>query len=337
MSRIYLTHFSAFAILRYARAHKAKISYYKAPSKFVSDPSKDELHTIHELTCQLAGQQFCLDVFLRPTNKKKKWAFVQQHFINAKLSGRHFVKISVDDPTLQAALFDKIAVTSEALTYFLLAKCVPEHRLILMGLELCGTYALDLDNEAGFIGNLPPATNINSLAMACKTFTGQHLSNSRKATDALKWIAENSASPAESKLFLFLCGPRKLGFLQVKKLSLNSSITLSSEAKSICGFTNIRPDLCCMEHKLAIEYDSWAFHTETSSNQNDKARSLALQHDGWKVISIVPAELKNFDIFYVIAKDILLYMGQDTRIRNKAFWKKCKKAFDDVNQIGHRK
>lgn len=39
-------------------------------------------------------------------------------------------------------------------------------------------------------------------------------------------------------------------------------------------------DICCIKTKIAIEYDSRAFHSDAVQNRKDKLRIDALIHDG---------------------------------------------------------
>lgn len=147
-------------------------------------------------------------------------------------------------------------------------------------MELCGTYALDHNSDIGFCPNLKQALNVKYLQQKYLHLDGQRIGKSKIFKDLIKFINNNSASPAESKLYLLLCGPRKYGLFQCHKLSLNKKIHLSKKASIICGYSKLRPDLCCNNKKLAIEYDSKQFHENVERNQQDKTRSLALAHDG---------------------------------------------------------
>lgn len=137
-------------------------------------------------------------------------------------------------------------------------------------------------------------------------------------------------------MYLILCGPRNLGYFQVKKLNLNMEITLSKKAKLLCGLSAFRPDMCNQEYKLAIEYDSKRFHENVEQNQKDKMRFSALYHDGWHVISVVPKTLSNYESLSTIAKDIMKYLNQDQRIKSKNFKEKSIQAFNDIKNLQHQ-
>lgn len=303
------------------------------PSKF-ENPTNTEVMQISSIICKLTGQNFKLDIMLPADNKMRHSKYANYHYIKSSISSKYFMKIYTDDAVLQKILFDKIYIASPELACFQLTQKLPMHRLMLLEMEFCGTYALNLNSNIGFASKLLPITNIDKLSKATEDLNGKYVGNVKKARYVLKWIAENSASPYESKLFLLLCGPRKLGFMQIKKLDLNAKITLSENGAKICGCKYIRPDLSSALKKLAIEYDSKQWHENVEQNQNDKARTLALQHDGWKVITIVPSEIQNYQTFLTIAKDILIYMGQEPRLRGKDFFEKTYNVYNDVLSCG---
>lgn len=93
-------------------------------------------------------------------------------------------------------------------------------------------------------------------------------------------LSDFSASPQESRLYIILTLPRSYGGFGLKDLKFNCRIKLSKEAQTICGRTHIKPDLCNLKNKVAIEYDSDTFHSEISQNRTDKKRLDALNYDG---------------------------------------------------------
>ena len=93
-------------------------------------------------------------------------------------------------------------------------------------------------------------------------------------------LKSNSASPQESRLFIKLCLPRKYGSYGVKGFVFNKPIKLSQRSYNILGQTTIKPDLVNEATKVAIEYDSAAFHENSEQNKRDKLRLDALHNDG---------------------------------------------------------
>lgn len=143
----------------------------------------------------------------------------------------------------------------------------------------------------------------------------------------MNYAIQNSASPAETNLYILLCGPRKLGFFQIRRLIFNKEIKLSYDAVKISGQNCVTPDLINLNKKIAIEYDSNAFHSNTFQDQKDKRRIMSLTHDGWRVFVVTAYQMNNYNSFYQVALDILKACGQDKRIKSKKFHKYNRKNF----------
>lgn len=129
----------------------------------------------------------------------------------------------------------------------------------------------------------------------------------------------NSASPLESRLGIVLGGSRKIGAFQINNIEMNVPVRLSTSASEICGQRQVIPDLSIPAKKVAIEYDSDAFHDNGNQNRRDKKRIDALQHDGWQVFSFVADQFYNVNVLKHMARDILKANGQSIRIRSANF------------------
>ena len=76
-----------------------------------------------------------------------------------------------------------------------------------------------------------------------------------------------------------LATPHQKGGFGIKNLAFNKTIEISKTAQEICMQKTIMPDLSNEKKKIAIEYDSNAFHNEIKQNNKDKLRINALKHD----------------------------------------------------------
>lgn len=202
-------------------------------------------------------------------------------------------------------------------------------------MELCGLYTTNSNAHSGFISVNRPLVTVQKINNFLTKTHNHKLNGIKKASYINKWLANYSASPVESKLFFVLCGPRKLGCYQIKKMNLNKKINLSYKARIIGGQQFIKPDLSIPKCKIALEYDSKQFHSDYVQIQKDKRRIDALLHDGWKVTTIVYSQLVNRQIMDQIAKDIMRHSGQDLRVRHNNFYTKQKALFYylfDVNE-----
>lgn len=149
-------------------------------------------------------------------------------------------------------------------------------------MEFCGTYALNKSGLNSFISNIPPLTTPARIRKYLATLNNlnKNIRGINKAINAAECLEANSASPKETSLYIMLCAPRKFGGFGLTGFKLNMPIKLSSSARDILGYQTIRPDLCNPKYKIALEYDSNAFHDNEGQNTKDKLRLDALHNDG---------------------------------------------------------
>lgn len=226
---------------------------------------------------------------------------------------------------------ENIKIVSPEFMLIQLSKSLNYEELFLLILELCGSYSINpLDNS--FTNNIYPITDIKTIKNYLTRF--KNMNPYAKCVNNLlricKYAQNASASPMESRLYIKLCGPKKQGLYECKGLKLNQKINISKKAQLIAGQDYIIPDITCIKKKVAIEYDSAQFHENTTQGQRDKRRRDALVHDGWKVVTLVPSQINNPNIFHTIAIDIKKALKEDTRIRVKDFYEKRSRAFENL-------
>lgn len=225
-----------------------------------------------------------------------------------------------------------IYVCSPELTFCQLASKLDKESLLLLGMEWCGNYSLSDSFECGFASAIKPLTTPDRILAFAKRLHQQqkHTQGISSAIKISKYLKLHSASPQESILFVKLCLPRKFGSYGLSGFDLNEQIKLSEEAYNILGRTTIRPDLCNKKTKVAIEYDSEAFHSDYNQNVKDKLRLDALRNDGWKLYSFVKPQMNDVYKFDAMAKSILKANGQDSRIRTKDFESKRRNLWKNL-------
>ena len=98
-------------------------------------------------------------------------------------------------------------ITSPEMTFVQMATRLSMINLILLGLELCGSYAPC--PYANRYDERPPVTSKEKLLGFCERAKG--IRGVAAASKALRWVIDGSNSPAESALMLYLCLPVRLG------------------------------------------------------------------------------------------------------------------------------
>ncbi|HQC48062.1 MAG TPA: hypothetical protein PL100_00845, partial [Bacillota bacterium] len=141
------------------------------------------------------------------------------------------------------------------------------HELIYLGLQICSYREGDR-----------PRCTVEELRTCAEELRGHR--GRRKALRAIRYLADNSRSPMESILYMFLRLPNALGGCGFKEIVLNERIVLEGGNKTY--FADLYVPLC----KLDIEYDSEEFHSSASEISRDRERTAHLEAEGYRVVSV---------------------------------------------------
>lgn len=328
-----LSHYTALELLRYSRIHEASLSYSNHLKRANFHCSVSEFKELKFNLASLLNYKNKIDILVTSDASRVKSKALTKDIVNhvcsVNLPTRSFVKIRCSDKEIQSKIFDKVVISSPELVFLQLAEnklSMSFIGLALYGMELCGKYVVS-DCGQGFSGVKTPLTTKIKIQNYLTRVTSKHIRGFIRAKYTVKWIANNSASPMESKMYIVLCGPRKYGAYQIKSAVLNKKISLSEGAKIICGQTYIIPDMKIKNFNIAIEYDSKQYHEKYIQGQKDKRRRDALCHDGWKVFTIVNTQIGNINIMNNIVKDIVKAYGRQLEIRTANFNDKQYKLF----------
>lgn len=223
---------------------------------------------------------------------------------------------------------ENINVVCPELLLIQMSEILPFLHLCLIAYEFCGTYSIDPSTKE-FVNKLKPITSRSKVTNYVNRFAkkNKYSHGVRAVKELCKILEDGSASPMESRLYLKLCGSRKLGLYGCKNLKFNQRIEISKEAQKISGQKIIVADIVAPNEKVAIEYNSAKHHEDIVQGQKDQRRRDALVHDGWKVHSFSPAQVFDSETFHIIAIQILKDIDQNYRIRTKNFKEKNRKSF----------
>lgn len=193
-------------------------------------------------------------------------------------------------PGAFAKIVPNLYVSTPEATFVQIANKVPFPELIRIGMELCGTYSMDENSEEGFRGREPlsSTTALERFILKSGGATG-----AKQARRALRYIANGSASPAETNLTILLCLPTSLGGFGLPLPQLNKQIEIGKGGKAITRKQFFKCDLLWPEIRTAIEYDSDSWHTGQEQQADDASRRNALESLGFTVITATKAHLYN--------------------------------------------
>ena len=187
-------------------------------------------------------------------------------------------------------------------------------RLIAFGDELCGLYSFDERQERGFRTRDVPLvtkTRLDCFVRSAKSLYGQ-----RRALQALSYIVDNSASPAETMDEMLLCLPCRHGGYGIPQPTMNEEIPLTPEAARIAKRGKVRLDMGYADFSLSLEHLGDYDHSEKARRASDRARTNALIEMGFTVLELTNDQVADFMAFELIAKRVARIVKKPLKSRD---------------------
>lgn len=168
--------------------------------------------------------------------------------------------------------------------------------------EACGTYQTyrTVPDETRY--NVQPLTCVQALRSYVER--GTLLNGTDKVSRLIRYLADGSASPQETKCALLLGLPKQYGGYGLGIPRMNHCVKASASARAIAGRSSFRLDLCWPEARIDVEYQSFETHGNEASRLRDSRRANALDSMGWAVVSITNGELSSLPAMDVIAQTV---------------------------------
>lgn len=233
---------------------------------------------------------------------------VSDHVARFRTNGKIAHSCKIPLPAGAVKTQDDKKVASPELLFLELACKLDIHRLILLGLQLCSH---------------PPGLPTAAITTKQKltTFlskTAWHRGH-RKATRAVKYIENGSASIMESLSYMVLALPYALGGYGLNGVAYNYEIILKDDAQVQLGQYRCFADLYYRQAKVAVEYDSFAYHNTPLEQGKDTMRSSLLERQGIDVMHFSTIQLYNKDACKDFAYNLAARIGKRIQIRTKKF------------------
>ena len=205
-----------------------------------------------------------------------------------------------------------VHVVSPDLCLLQLCQSKSLYEMLEIGMEFCGTYALRPDENGKT--NMAPRdytlTYTSQLQRRYETWRG--LRGIEQARKVALHLADNSASPMESKLYLLLCLPQSLGGYHLPKPELNPEIPLKPDGREILRQAFVKPDMLWRKHDLVVEYDG-EYHNDPNQAIKDEMRHAVLASMGYTVYIIKKRQVYNPLAFDGAVRAIAKLMGKRIR------------------------
>lgn len=246
----------------------------------------------------------------------------------------HDVVTHVTSHCYSAGSFVRIAsgiyVSSPELCFIQLASMLCQHELVKHGYALCGGFAddpaesTDSQTSSRGLSSRAPITSVSS--MRCYIEDNATLYGAQKASQALRWVRDGSASPRESDLAMRMMLPHRLGGYGLDGALLNHRIDLDARSRSR-GFSSYYvADLCWPDAKLVIEYDS-DLHLTSEQIAKDASKRRVLESMGYKVITVTKLQLDSITEMDGIAHVAARCIGKRIRPQSASYRDQQRRLF----------
>lgn len=209
-----------------------------------------------------------------------------------------------------------IYVSSPELCFTQIACDLSFLETIMLGGVLCGSFALDPTRPSG-LGERNPLTSIAQIRAFLDKNPGRR--GAAIARSALRFLPDKAASPPEVFLRMVLTLPGRYGGFGIPGSESNCAVSLSKRAQKYAERSYLVPDLLWPEAKLIIEYDSNAEHLAGSQVTADAKRRMALETDGYTLITVTTRQLARAQSMKDVAEEACRRLGRRCRTRSQVF------------------
>lgn len=211
----------------------------------------------------------------------------------------------------------EVRVPCPELVFARVAQSLELEELLMVGMQLCGTYCVNPSLGETEYG-LEPLTSAGKIAGYLKGLS--NVRGRKHALQAACHIADGAASPREAALYLTLTLPSKLGGFELPRPVLNDPFFLDGDAQLISGKELALGDLCWQDAGLVVEYDSDLMHAHR--RKQDIERRDGLESMGVHVITITTDQFDDFDRFSAQARAIRQALGLRAHDPGPGIWEK---------------
>lgn len=176
--------------------------------------------------------------------------------------------------------------------------------LLCLTAELCGSYRLVNGELIGGPDRLMSVRSLREFVEKARGVRGR-----ARARMVARYVAEGSASPAETVLATVLSLPWKHGGENLGAPVLNHELTLNASARAIMGRETICPDGMFAQAGCVYEYESDEWHTDAEQRAYDELRRNAYAAMGLSCTIVRPWNLRSSAEFGKIAASLRGVVG----------------------------
>ena len=205
-----------------------------------------------------------------------------------------------------------VGLASPAFCYLQMAAKLSLPDAIRLGMELCGQHS-----TLPFAPDMQPAFRLSDKEVANGYVARPALMRAdelrgwlshagypySRAATASRYILDNARSPGESRLYMLLCLPAKMGGYGLPRPLLNARIDLPASSWALAGTDHYLCDLYYPANHVAIEYDG-GYHEDSRQRDSDSIRETLIKETGITVVRIDKRQLSSASLFDMRAREI---------------------------------
>ena len=266
-------------------SHDSALFYWRTnPPKYVLDGADNKVRALRG--CPTSSEQvdgfvlseaefgpFPIDALIPPdTPRIRADSLLRYHEQKTQLPARTLIPIR-----------DGIHVASPALCFVEMCKTLTFTEALELGMEFCGTYANREDQWEIIPTRDYQLESASSLLR--KTANWHDIHGLVQARKVARFLADGSASPMETRLYLLLCLPRMRGGYNLSCPELNAELILPEKEQLMLGQRLVRPDFLWRKEKVILEYDG-GYHNEQNQTIRDEKRRVLLEALGYTVFAL---------------------------------------------------
>jgi len=262
------------------------------------------------------GLSLPLDIMVGELSARRPSKAVRPHVCSKPVPNGSFVSVG-----------DGLFLSSPEFCFFQMAAKYPLAKLIMLGFEICGSYSLPASASTGedrgdsdqTLYDFPPLTSKKKLTAFSARMEGWI--GHKKALRALRFVADDSASPMEAVLVMLLALPYKYGGYALPMPELNGSIYPKKGVSQFAGKSFYRGDLFWRDAGVVAEYNSDLEHARPDRIARDATRRSDLALCGIYEVTVTNGQIKSIELFDKVARQIAIRIGKKLRYKKPEFIK----------------
>lgn len=149
--------------------------------------------------------------------------------------------------------------------------------------------------QQGFRFRPQPLTSVARIARYLDKCDGMR--GVKRARRAVRYLVDGAASPMEASLAARLALPNVLGGYNLPKMEMNRAVVVPDGVGARPGKSYRVCDLLWPRQRVAVEYDSTAYHANAARMARDSARRGELKYAGIDVLTITAPQFFDFAAF----------------------------------------